>query len=295
MDKFYLFKIGIRVHWRAGTLFPAVFAINRRCWAPASTNSTNFSKLSEPKHLPRELEIPSALGSGPPETRASVCPKHVCKLYTCYVSSPAVLNLCKTLNCSSSETFQETGRLASAMTIYGSLKALIINPRSSQAFVTAATASLAVHPLAYPLYQPLFRLSSQSSRPPPAFSNWIVPFQGPLFLSCPPWKLSQSATPLYLQGNGAVLRKIEALNLKLLRMRTMPPPQLELASVPSGEAVLQRVGAEDSGDCLVESLINLPNLISMSRLISGPVLGWYDSLLYPRSKLILLSLFVNFY
>lgn len=294
MDKFYLFKIGNRVHWRAGTLFPAVFAINRRCLAPASTNLTNFSKLSEPKHLPRELEIPSALGSGPTRDACKCVPQarvqatHVLRVFP---GGPKPLQNPNLL------FFGKTSKrpVASAMTIYGSLKALIINPRSSQAFVTAATASLAVHPLAYPLYHPLFRLSSQSSRPPPAFSNWIIPFQGPLFLSSPPWKLSQSATPLYLQGNGAVLRKIGALNLELLRMRTMPPPQLELASVPSGEAVLQRVGAEDSGDGLVEGFVNLPNLISISRLISGPVLGWYNSLLYPRSKLVLLSLLGNVY
>ena len=51
----------------------------------------------------------------------------------------------------------------------------------------------------------------------PLFSKWVfIPFQkGPLFLASPPWKLSQSATPLYLQGNRFVRQRVQALNLNL--------------------------------------------------------------------------------
>lgn len=170
------------------------------------------------------------------------------------------------------------------MAIYRSLKALTRNPNASRNFLTATTASISsppYAPLIHPLYHPFFPLPSQSSRLLSPFTNWIIPFQGPLFLSYPPWKLSQSATPLYLHGNGVVLRKIEALNLNLLQRRAKFPLKLKLESVSSGQGVLDRVDSKESGDGLFDSFVNLPNLISMSRLISGPVLGWYDSCSVP--------------
>ncbi|XP_048332049.2 cardiolipin synthase (CMP-forming), mitochondrial isoform X2 [Ziziphus jujuba] len=162
------------------------------------------------------------------------------------------------------------------MAVCRSLKALIRNPNRSRNFLTATNSSISApiySPFAHPLYHPLFRLPSQpSTRLLSPFSNWIIPFQGPLFLSFPPWKLSQSATPL----NGVVRRKIEALNLNLLRKRTEFPLRLKFESVSSsGRIVLDRVDfKESSSDGFVESFVNLPNLISISRLISGPVLGW---------------------
>lgn len=41
--------------------------------------------------------------------------------------------------------------------------------------------------------------------------------------------------------------------------------------------MLDRVDSKETSDGFVESFVNLPNLISISRLISGPVLGWYNS------------------
>ncbi|KAI9076558.1 hypothetical protein K1719_041544 [Acacia pycnantha] len=117
---------------------------------------------------------------------------------------------------------------------------------------------------------PLFRLPSNNGphRFFPRLSRWIIPFQqGPLFLACPPWKLSQFATPLYLQGNGFVRRRVEALNLNLnlLRARTRFPLKLF-------DRVDSKSSESDEHD-LVGSFFNAPNFISFSRLISGPLLG----------------------
>lgn len=160
------------------------------------------------------------------------------------------------------------------MAIYTSLKALIRNPRNSRTFLTATTtfsiSAPPYAPLPNSLIHPLFRLPSQSSSP---LSNWIIPFQGPLFLSSQPWKLSQSATPLYLRGNAVVRRKIEAFNLHLLRRRPTFPLKLEFVTV-DGTLIDSADSNRWTGD-FVESFVNLPNMISMSRLISGPILGWY--------------------
>ncbi|RXH99382.1 hypothetical protein DVH24_011707 [Malus domestica] len=179
------------------------------------------------------------------------------------------------------ETNRQNWIPGSVMAGFRSLKSLIQNPKKSRTFVTAtATASsssisapLHYSPLSYPLSHPLVRLPSQISRSfLSPLSNWIVPFHGPLFLSFPPWKLSQSSTPLYIVGNGVVLRKIEAsLNLNLLGRRPSFPLPLEVGSLsPAPTVVDRRVGLKEGAD----DFVNLPNLISMSRLISGPFLGW---------------------
>lgn len=170
---------------------------------------------------------------------------------------------------------------APLMAIYSSLKALISkNPRRTIHFFTATASPYT------PLFVPSFshRLSpTHSPRFLSPLSKWITPFQGPLLLSSPPWKLSQAATPLYLRGNAAVFRKVEALNLKLnldlIRSGARFPVRLGLEAVSCDpEAVLNRVepkGEIAERDGFVESFVNLPNFISMSRLVSGPFLGWY--------------------
>ncbi|XP_016648138.1 PREDICTED: cardiolipin synthase (CMP-forming), mitochondrial [Prunus mume] len=141
------------------------------------------------------------------------------------------------------------------MAVFGSLKALIENPKRSRTLLTATapyiSAPLQYPTLSYPLSHPLFRLPSQISRP---------------------WKLSQSATPLYLRGNGVVLRKIEAsLCLNLLRRRPSFPLPFEVGSLSPAPTVLDRgVGLKEASD----DFVNLPNLISISRIVSGPLLGW---------------------
>ncbi|XP_065033228.1 CDP-diacylglycerol--glycerol-3-phosphate 3-phosphatidyltransferase 1, chloroplastic-like [Musa acuminata AAA Group] len=117
-----------------------------------------------------------------------------------------------------------------------------------------------------------------TSVPPPLFwppSRW-VPFSGPLFLSSPPWMLSQSATPLYLRGKDAIFPK------DLLQVRSFPIP-LGLRSLGEvgrgfGDVINWRekgsVGGEVSEVVIHDKLLNLPNLISISRMVSGPLIGW---------------------
>ncbi|OVA10558.1 CDP-alcohol phosphatidyltransferase [Macleaya cordata] len=141
-------------------------------------------------------------------------------------------------------------------------------PQSS-IFATSSTSFL------YP-----FRLTSTHSRfLSPPFSRWI-PFSGPLFLSSPPWQLSQSATPLYLHRE-FVLQKAESLKLNLnLLKRNSFPIKLGYGSINSVPVSLNvidqkelRSNVETNGG-FAESFVNLPNMISMSRLVSGPFLGW---------------------
>ncbi|GFZ03221.1 cardiolipin synthase [Actinidia rufa] len=88
--------------------------------------------------------------------------------------------------------------------------------------------------------------------------------------------LSQSATPLYAQSDVVLLPKVEALDLLQRRIN------LGLASVSSVPALLNRTVVKESTDGevgggregSVESFWNVPNLISISRLVSGPFLGW---------------------
>ncbi|MQL95505.1 hypothetical protein Taro_028181 [Colocasia esculenta] len=101
-----------------------------------------------------------------------------------------------------------------------------------------------------------------------------VPFSGPLFLSSPPWKLLQSATPLYLQGE---------------EVRPRLPQNLAPAGVGLGlkgragfQDAIQWVGptgglsdtTSAAGVGSEEKILNLPNLISISRMLSGPLIGW---------------------
>ena len=153
------------------------------------------------------------------------------------------------------------------MVVFRSLRTLIKNPERSRTFLTSLTTTMPLQYFPFSQPQPQFRLLSNP------LSKWITtPFRGPLFLSFPPWKLSQSATPLYLRDNAVVFRrKVQALNLNLLRNTTAFPANL-------GQALLDyRVEPRESesNDGFVESFVNLPNCISMARLISGPVLGWY--------------------
>ncbi|KAK4258985.1 hypothetical protein QN277_005369 [Acacia crassicarpa] len=158
------------------------------------------------------------------------------------------------------------------MVLFRSLNSITYNTNTkNRSFLTLSTTATSSFSRCASPSHPLFRLPSNNGphRFFPRLSRWIIPFQqGPLFLACPPWKLSQSATPLHLQGNGFVRRRVEALNLNLnlLRARTRFPLKL-----------LDRVdskSSESSEHDLLDSFFNAPNLISFSRLISGPVLGW---------------------
>ncbi|OMO64871.1 CDP-alcohol phosphatidyltransferase [Corchorus olitorius] len=162
------------------------------------------------------------------------------------------------------------------MGIYRSLQTLITkNTKKARTFFTAVSANSTAYFIP-PLSSPLLHSRVSPSFPP--LTKWIAPFNGPLFLSSPPWKLSQSATPL--SGNVAVLRKVQSLNLDLIRGRgdRKFPVKLRFGSVISDPKVSHRVETDKEGtnerDALVQSFVNLPNFISMSRLVSGPLLGW---------------------
>lgn len=111
-------------------------------------------------------------------------------------------------------------------------------------------------------------------------SRFLSPVGGPLFLSNPPWKLSQSATPLLLQSD-AVLSFLKLRALNLLHRPAFPynlgydDPRLLNESrreeFRNGAEVDASVG--DGG--ISDSYLNLPNFISFTRLLSGPLLGWW--------------------
>ncbi|KAJ1428752.1 CDP-alcohol phosphatidyltransferase [Sesbania bispinosa] len=142
------------------------------------------------------------------------------------------------------------------MVIFSSLKPIVINRNTialARTFLTSTTTTTTTatfFPFS-PLRNTLFRFPSH---------------HGPLFLASPPWKLSQSATPLYHHPNAVVFRKVNAINLNLLRATTTPLP-LHLH---------HRVDS-DSNHSPHHAYLNAPNLISFTRLISGPLLGWMIS------------------
>ncbi|KAJ4975161.1 hypothetical protein NE237_000267 [Protea cynaroides] len=139
---------------------------------------------------------------------------------------------------------------------------------SSPAFAVSA------HPFSF-----AFRLTSSSHlRFPSPFGKWI-PFPGPLFLSSPPWKLLQSATPLYHHAK-IVLSKAESLNLLERRSFPIKLGFRSTASLPGlvngidHELLFKRHKIDGVRSNSAEDFVNLPNLISLSRLVSGPFLGW---------------------
>lgn len=81
-----------------------------------------------------------------------------------------------------------------------------------------------------------------------------LPFSGPLFLSSPPFHLLQSATPLYLRGE-TVFQKVQSEIVNRVHHKEI------------------RNDKENSGG-FYDSFVNAPNVISMSRLVSGPFIGW---------------------
>lgn len=177
---------------------------------------------------------------------------------------------------------------AASMAIFRSLKTLISRTRKpptdpSRTFFTATFSSSFASPLytdpsvyrrrRHFLARPNFFSPALAGATTTALANSC-----PLFLSSPPWKLSQAATPLHLQPN-LVLLRVRALNLKL-------PYKLGLQSTSSAPNLLLNGPQEKQfvESQLVEeirdSFVNLPNFISFSRMLSGPLLAWYCVLVY---------------
>ncbi|GAB4830901.1 hypothetical protein Ancab_004928 [Ancistrocladus abbreviatus] len=162
------------------------------------------------------------------------------------------------------------------MAFFRSLKSLIKKTKNNsiRSFLTSLSLSSA-SPL--PLLPHPFTLASPSHSHflSPLFSPKLTnfPFHGPLFLSCPPWKLSQSATPLYIQGDVVLLpKKLHTFQL-LQRSKVRFPITLGFGDSKRREGDNGQMA--EITDCgLTASFMNLPNLISFGRLLSGPLLGW---------------------
>jgi len=141
------------------------------------------------------------------------------------------------------------------------LKAILADQTQTQTQTQARTFLTSIS--AFPWYAP--HHSNRLCRSPTNnrfLSPGPGPGPGPLFLSRPPWKLSQSATPLYLRENAVVFPRVHPFNL----LRSTPPLPLRFPDP------LPSVSTNPS---LFHSFVNLPNFISFSRLLSGPLLAWY--------------------
>ncbi|KAG9153319.1 hypothetical protein Leryth_018034 [Lithospermum erythrorhizon] len=108
-------------------------------------------------------------------------------------------------------------------------------------------------------------------------NNYLI--IGPLFLSSTPYKLSQSATPLHLQSDEVLsFLKIQAINL--LHKSSNLSQNNCLVSLVGNEKSNKFDDSVDKCNDIGERVeirdnyVNLPNFISLSRLLSGPLLGW---------------------
>nr|AFK44998.1 unknown [Medicago truncatula] len=137
------------------------------------------------------------------------------------------------------------------MVIFRSLKSILTNSNTiARTFLTPTTSTTITLPFSPLLHNALFLFPSHHS--------------GPLFLASPPWKLSQSATPLYHHAKAVVFRR-NAVNLNLLRITTTPLPN---------HRRLDSNFNNSPQNSPFYTFFNAPNLISFARLVSGPFLGW---------------------
>lgn len=142
------------------------------------------------------------------------------------------------------------------MVIFRSLKSILRNSNTiARTFLIPTTSTTITLPFSPLLHNALSPLPSHHS--------------GPLFLASPPWKLSQSATPLYHHPKAVVFRrKVNAINLNLIQITSRAP-------LPLHNHVDSNSNSNQSPQhTLLYTFLNAPNLISITRLISGPFLGW---------------------
>ncbi|KAL8468911.1 hypothetical protein ACS0TY_031932 [Phlomoides rotata] len=166
------------------------------------------------------------------------------------------------------------------MAIFRSLKTLVSqsiknhsNSASSRAFTSLSFISPSPIPTSF-----LLPSNSYIRRHSLFRSNFLFPVRGPLFLFNPPWKLSQSATPLHLQSDaGLNFLKLRALNLLHrpafpYNLRYAVPRLLNERNREESRNVAEIEASGDDG--ISHSFLNVPNFISFTRLLSGPFLGW---------------------
>lgn len=172
-------------------------------------------------------------------------------------------------------------RKNSLMAIFRSLKTLISqsrrklsNPAPSRTFFSLSLSS------ASPISSPYSLPSNGYIRRHILFrSRFLSPVGGPLFLFNPPWKLSQSSTPLLLQSdivlNFLKLRAINLLHQPAFRYKLEhSAPRLLNESVREEFRNGAEIEASGVDNAIRDSFLNLPNFISFSRMLSGPLLGW---------------------
>ncbi|XP_049935358.1 CDP-diacylglycerol--glycerol-3-phosphate 3-phosphatidyltransferase 1, chloroplastic isoform X2 [Nymphaea colorata] len=146
-----------------------------------------------------------------------------------------------------------------------SLKALTTGSRLSSGLyhVSAAAPFSARSPFPFLLFPSDLQLRLTSAHPRlfSPFCRLIPCSAGPLFLSSPPWQLSQNATPLYLHGE---LVRGSGISLGLVHGRCLP----------TGFPIKEKQHLDNREASNADSVFNLPNLISFGRMASGPFLGW---------------------
>ncbi|WVZ13257.1 hypothetical protein V8G54_017787 [Vigna mungo] len=147
------------------------------------------------------------------------------------------------------------------------IKAILADNTQTQTKARTFLTSIYAFPWYAPHHNNRHSLSTNNYR---FLSPGPGPGSGPLFLTRPPWKLSQSATPLYLHENAVVFPKVHPFNL----LRYAPPLPLPL---PLPLRFPDPVPSVSTNPSLFHSFVNLPNFISFSRLLSGPLLAWMIS------------------
>lgn len=106
----------------------------------------------------------------------------------------------------------------------------------------------------------------RSSSSPYSICN---PNGGPLFLCYPPWKLLLSATPIYYQSTPKLPETKSPIKLGLKNSVR----DFDNNNNNRKDSVI--VGGSNNDGEVVKSFVNWPNFISITRLLSGPLLGWY--------------------
>ena len=130
---------------------------------------------------------------------------------------------------------------------------------------------------------------SKSHKPISSFLNPTLSLSktNPFSPTLSPLHPSHSATPFFFQSDVIFLPSFQALASPIFSR-----VNFGVRRVGSGE---ENVGGGDpvgkgGGRGGVDGFLNLPNLISMSRLISGPVIGWYA-----LDSLVIYSLYFSFW
>jgi cardiolipin synthase len=94
----------------------------------------------------------------------------------------------------------------------------------------------------------------------------LVGSRGPLFLSSSPWMLSQSPRPFTAAA--------AASRAKPHRARAVAGGGAQAVADLARWEPKRVYGSEAAGGGGGEKFLNLPNLVSLGRMASGPLIGW---------------------